>query len=53
MKNWLTTVIGFAVAGGAWLAHSSTGVLQSIGVVISIVGPAILGSAAADSSSTK
>lgn len=48
MKNWKTTLFGGLIAAGAGLAQSDDAILKTIGQVLSIVGPVLLGLFAKD-----
>ena len=52
MKNWKTTLFGGMTAAGLGLTQSSEPILQTIGQILSVVGPVLLGMFAKDSNVT-
>lgn len=48
MKNWKTTLFGFVLAGGMFLAQNTTGQTQTVGNWISVLGASIIGLVAKD-----
>lgn len=51
--SWLTTVFGVLAAAGTALSHYGSGTLSEVGLFISVIGTALLGTTAADASSVK
>lgn len=52
MKNWKTTVFGGLTAAGLGLAQSDDPILKTIGQVLMVIGPVLLGIFAKDSNVT-
>ena len=52
MKNWKTTVFGGITAAGMGLASSDDPILKTIGQILAIIGPVLLGIFAKDNNVT-
>ena len=52
MKNWKTTLFGGITAAGLGLAQSTEPILQTIGQILSVLGPILLGIFAKDGNVT-
>lgn len=52
MKNWKTTLFGGLTAAGLGLAQSDDPILKTIGQILCVVGPILLGLFAKDSNVT-
>lgn len=52
MKNWKTTLFGALTAAGLGMAQSSEGIVQTIGQILSIISPVLLGLFCKDSNVT-
>jgi hypothetical protein len=52
MKNWKTTLFGAITAAGIGMATSADGIVQTIGQILSILGPVLMGIFAKDSNVT-
>lgn len=52
MKNWKTTVFGGVTAAGMGLSQSEDPILKTIGQILVVIGPVLLGIVAKDSNVT-
>jgi hypothetical protein len=52
MKNWKTTLFGAITAAGIGMAQSADGIVATIGQILSILGPVLLGIFAKDGNVT-
>lgn len=52
MKNWKTTLFGAITAAGIGLTQTDDPILKTIGQIIAILGPVLLGLFAKDSNVT-
>ena len=52
MKSWKTTLAGLLTAAGVALIQNEDAILKSIGQILAVVGPLLLGWAAKDSNVT-
>lgn len=52
MKNWKTTLFGGITAAGLGLSQSAEPILQTIGQILSVIGPILLGIFAKDGNVT-
>ncbi len=52
MKNWKTTLSGFITALGVTLSQSDDAILRTIGIVLNVAGPLILGISSKDNNVT-
>jgi hypothetical protein len=52
MKNWKSTLFGGITAAGIGMAQSGDGIVQTIGQVLSVIGPILLGLFAKDANVT-
>lgn len=52
MKSWKTTLFGAITAAGLGMAQSSDGIVATIGQLLSVIGPILMGLFAKDSTVT-
>lgn len=52
MKNWKTTLFGAITASGIGMSQSGDGIVQTIGQILSILGPIFMGIFCKDSNVT-
>lgn len=52
MKNWKTTLFGAITAAGLGMSQSSEAIVQTIGQILAVLGPILLGIFSTDANVT-